>query len=128
MIDKIEKLEFGDLITEQISKQSEYEVDEKGGVHIILSDGKETLADFYLGKVIDDFTTFRLSKSSQIYQAVSSLRYIFERELKNWRNRTILEFKQEDVRSLEIKTGDESIHLTRPDEKTAWKVEGTTTE
>ena len=126
MVEKIEKLETGDLVTEQPSRHAEYEVDDKGGVHVVVSDGSKTLADFRLGKTIEDFTMLRPAGKSQVYQAVGSLRFVFERELKNWRNRSVIEFKQEEARKLDVTTEAGRVLLARPDEKTPWKVESST--
>jgi hypothetical protein len=125
MTEKLGKLEFGDLVTELKGKHPEYEVDDKSGVHVTASDGQKTVADFYLGKVIDDFTMLRPAGKDQVYQAVGSLRFVFDREVKNWRKRTIVELKQEEVRGLEVAAFDQNIALTRADEKSPWKVKST---
>jgi hypothetical protein len=122
MIEKIAKLETGDLVTEQRSRHSEYEVDDKG-VRVIVSDGSKALVDFRLGKVVDDFTMLRLEGKDQVFQAVGSLRFLFDRETKNWRNRSIIDFKQAEARQIEVTTAAGAITLARPDEKTPWKVE-----
>ena len=126
LAERLEKLEFGDLVTELRSKHAEYEVDEKSGVHVVVAEGQKNLADFYIGKVVDDFTMFRVAGRDQVYTAVGSLRFVFERELKSWRNRTIFDFKQEEARQLELSSAEGTISLSRPDEKTPWKVSRTT--
>lgn len=122
-IEKLRNLEFGDLVSELADKHGEYEVNDQKGVRVVLSDGAKNMADFYLGKEIDSFTMLRLNGNNQIFQAVGSLRPMFDREIKGWRNRNIINFKSEEARKLEITTKEGAISLTRPDEKTAWKVE-----
>ena len=126
--EKLEKLEFGDLITKQKARQAEYEVDDKAGIRVIASDGKKTLADFYLGKLLNDHTMFRLAGKDEIYQVVGSQRYAFEREVKNWRKREITEFKQDQPRKLELTTAGGAISLSRKDDKASWKVDKSDTE
>jgi len=126
-VEKLEKLEFGDLVTEQKSRHAEYEVDDKHGIHVVAEGGGKVLADFYLGKVVDDFTMLRPAAKDQVYQTVGALRFVFDRELKNWRRRTIIEFKQEDARKLEVQSGEARVVLARADEKAPWKVESSTT-
>ncbi len=123
MAEKLEKLEFGDIVTEIESKQAEYEVDDKGGMKVVVSDGKQDLAEFYLGKTIDRFTMFRAKGSKQIYQAVGSLGPSFRRDVKGWRERKFLEMKRDEVRKLSISSEQGIITLTRPDAKGQWKVE-----
>lgn len=122
MVEKLAQLEFGDMVTEQKSRHSEHEVDDKAGVRVSVTDGTKTLADFYIGKVIDSFTMFRLKGKDQVYQAVGSLRYAFEREVKNWRNRTIIDLKPEEARELLVTTANGAITFSRPDGKAAWRV------
>lgn len=131
MMEKLEGLEFGDLVTELKNKHAELQVDEKSGIHVVVSDGAKQVADFFLGKVVEGFTMFRLAGKDQVYQAVGGLNYHFEREVKAWRLRSIIEFKQPEARRLEVTTtvepGAGAVVLTRPDEKTPWKVEQSST-
>ncbi len=126
-VEKLEKLEFGDLITKQKTKHAEYEVTDKAGIRVVASDGKATLADFYFGKTLNDHTMFRLKGKDEIYQVVGSQRFAFEREMKNWRKREIVEFKQEQARKLEVTGGAGAITLSRKDEKASWKVDASAT-
>jgi hypothetical protein len=126
MVEKLTGLEFGDMVTEREDRHAGHKVDDRGGIHVEVSDGKSTVADFFLGKVADGFTMLRAAGKDQVYQAVGALTHAFEREVKNWRRRTIVELKQQDVRQLEITTrgvpGAGAIVLSRPDEKSDWKV------
>jgi hypothetical protein len=122
MLEKLARLEFGDMVTEQRSRHSEHEVDDKTGVHVAVTYGAKTVADFYLGKVIDSFTMFRIKDKDQVYQAVGSLRYAFDREVKSWRNRTIINLKPEEARELRVTTSDGTIVFSRPDGKAAWSI------
>jgi hypothetical protein len=126
LIEKLSKLELGDQVSEQRARHAEYEVDDKAGVHVVAmgrvasgaSGGgasRKTLLDFHLGKVIDDFTMLRPAGKDQVYQAVGALRFVFDRELKNWRKRSIIDVKQEDVRKLEVTAGAATTVLTRAD-------------
>lgn len=122
-VEKIEGLAFGDLVSEQKGKHEKYEVDRKGGIHVVASGGGKTLADFYLGKVLSDFTMFRKAGDDKVFQAVGALRYAFERELKDWRDKTIVSFKQEQARKIRVATEGQVIQLSRKDDKSPWKVD-----
>lgn len=123
VLEKLEGLEFGDLVSEQKAKHAEYEVDDKAGIRVQVSAGKQMVADFYLGKVMNQFTMFRLKGKDAVYQAVGSLRMVFEREMKNWRDRTIFDFKQEQARKLELTGKDGAIVFSREAHDKPWKVE-----
>lgn len=122
-VDKITELEFGDLVTELKSKHAKLGVDADQGIRVEVSDGDKLLAAFVVGKVIDSFTMLRPADRDQVYQAVGSLSYAFDRELKNWRDRTIVSFTQDKTRSLRVTTPDGTIALGRADAKADWKVQ-----
>lgn len=126
-LETIAELSFGDLVTERKEKHAEYEVDRKNGIHVQVSDGKKTLADLYLGKVMEDFTMLRLAGQDEVYQAVGALRYAFDRELKNWRDRTVVQFKPEQARKLRVALEGQVIQLSRKDDKASWKVDESST-
>ncbi len=124
--ERLAELEFGDLITEQKAKQAEYEVDDKAGVRVKVYTDKAAenpTGDFYLGKVMENFTLFRVAGKDEVYQAVGSLRTHFDRELKNWRERKIFDFPADDARKLTVEGEAGGVVLSRPDEKTPWKVD-----
>lgn len=123
MMDKLKDLEFGDLVTELKGKHAEHEVDDAKGIHVVVAGDKKPLADFHLGKVLDSFTMFRMAKKEQVWQAVGSIRFSFDREVKDWREKKIVDFKAEQARKLKVTTAGGAIELSRPDEKTPWKVD-----
>lgn len=127
LVEKLEKLELGDLITEQKSSHAEHEVDDRGGVKVTVSDGQNTLAELIIGKVLDGFTMLRPAGKDHVFQAVGSLRAVFSKEVKLWRDRRILTFKADDARGLHVTTQAGEIALARADAKTPWKVDKTTT-
>jgi hypothetical protein len=124
VIEKLENLEFGDLVTERKDKHAEYDLTGDNVIHVVVFDKKkQKMADFYLGKVLSDYTMFRVDGKAEVWQAVGSVRFAFEREVKNWRDRTIVDFKQEDARKLAVTTAGGTVTLSRPDDKGSWKVE-----
>lgn len=125
-VEKLGGLEFGDLVTEQRARHAEYEVEGENALQVRAEGGGKVLCDLIFGKVMDDFTLMRVAGKDQVWQAVGALRYAFEREVKNWRDRTIIDFKQEDARTLKVSTPDSSIVLSRKDDKTSWTVESST--
>lgn len=123
LLEKLEKLEFGDLVTERKDKHASHEVDAKSGVHVEVFGDKGTLADFYVGKIAAGYTMVRSAKNKQVFQAVGSIRHIFDKENKNWRDRTIINVKQSQVEKIGVTSSAGEILLARKSEKDAWKVE-----
>lgn len=123
LVDKLAQLELGDLVTEQKSSHAEHQVDERGGVRVTVSDGQKTLADFVIGQVLASYTMLRPAGKDEVYQAVGSLRGVFAKEVKLWRDRSILSFKADDARALRVTTQAGEIALSRADANTPWKVD-----
>jgi hypothetical protein len=123
LVEKLEKLELGDLVTEQKGSHAEHEVDDRGGARVTVSDGRATLADFIVGKAVGDHTMLRLAGRDQVYQAVGSLRAVFSKEVKLWRERAIFNFPADDARALRVTTRSGEVALSRADDKAPWKID-----
>ena len=122
VVSKLEKLEFGDLVTELKAKHKELEVDKASSVHVKASAEGTVVADFFLGKAVDGHTMLRKADSNEVYQAVGAIRASFERETKGWRDRTILKVKKDDVVGLRLQGAAGTISVERKDAKDPWKV------
>lgn len=125
-VERLGKLEFGDLVSELPTKQSELEVDDRTGIRVTAEGGGKVLGELTVGKVVEEFTMVRPAGKNQIYQAVGAFRMDFDREVRNWRDRTILELKQDEVRGLEVTSPSGRISLARKDQNSPWKVESST--
>lgn len=125
---KLLDLEFGDLISERQDRQDEFEVNAQKGIHVQVAHHGKIVADFYLGKTLSGFTMFRVEGQKKIWQAVGSLRSTFDKKLKNWRDRRIFSFKDQDVRGLEFTTAAGTARVGRKDAKSPWTLINAPTE
>jgi hypothetical protein len=110
----IEKLEFDGVISDQKSKHDEYEVG-ASSVRVTAKKGDKTVADFRVGKTANNLTMVRPEGKDEVWQAVGSLRFEFDKDLTAWRDKSITTFAEADAQRIEIasKTGGK-ITLTRP--------------
>lgn len=123
VVEKLQELEFGDLVTEQKGRHAEYELTGDKSIHVVAEVAGKKVADLYLGKVMDDFTMLRTANKDDVWQAVGALRHAFEREVSNWRDRSVINFKQEEARQLLVTTTAGTIKLKRKDDKAKWEVD-----
>ncbi len=123
VVEKLQGLEFGDLVTERKDRHAEYDLSGEKSIHVVAEAGGKKVADVYLGKVMEDFTMFRLASKDDVWQAVGALRHAFDREVSNWRDRSVINFKQEEARKISVTTAAGTIKLSRKDEKATWKVD-----
>jgi hypothetical protein len=98
----IEKLEFGDLVTDQTAKHAEFEVDDKG-LKVVVRKGDKELAQLLVGKSMGGHTLTRVPGKNEVWQGLGSFKYNFDRDATNWRDKTIVKFTQADAEKIEIK-------------------------
>jgi hypothetical protein len=94
----------------------------KGLEVIVFAADQEPLAHFILGKAAPDFFSSYVRKegSDEVFQ-VSANRTTFEKDIKNWRDKTILAFPAELATQLTLTRPDESVTLEK-DESGSWKI------
>jgi len=103
--------------------QDIFEVTPAKGVEVKVSDAeKNMLAHFYIGKTASDFFSSYLRKegSDEVLQ-VGSITATFDKDIKAWRDKTVLSFSPDMVTQLLLKTTAEEIVLKR-DEKREWEI------
>lgn len=127
LTEKVEKLEFGDLVTERKDKHAEHHVDDKAGIRVVLKGGSKILGDFVVGKTQSGYTMIRPSSKDQVYQAVGSLRHVFKKDVKMWRDRNLSKFTRDDARQLRVETPGGTMELVRKDAKAEWVLKSATT-
>ena len=103
-LEKLESLSFDGIVTSKPEKHAEYEVTDEKGVHVVARKGGTVLADFYVGKIATGVTMFRVNGQNDVWRAVGSLRFVFGKEPKNWRDHEVMTFKREDVEKVELET------------------------
>jgi hypothetical protein len=101
------KMDVSDLVTEQKSKQAEFEVDDKSGIHVVAKakDGK-VLADLTVGKSTGPGTLVRPVGKDEIWQASGISRYLFDKSPADWRDKSITTFTPGDAERVEVATKD----------------------
>jgi hypothetical protein len=123
ILEAVGKIKIEAIASKNPKKYKELEVDQDKGVEVTIEDGaKKTLAHFYVGKSGPDlFSTYmRLADAQQAVLASGMLKMTFDRELKDWRNKTIFALNQQDITDYEVK-GDAGF-LLKKGEKDQWEV------
>lgn len=131
-IGKGRAVELAGLVSSNPEKQALFQVDTAGTLVRVFE--KENLrAAFVIGKASTTFREnyVRLENSDHVYLANELLSPVFARRLDEWRNKSILRFTKEDIRSIGFRFGDTTFTLAFHD--SAWQigrdiaVEGTVT-
>ncbi|HXU01869.1 MAG TPA: DUF4340 domain-containing protein [Polyangia bacterium] len=101
------KMDVSDLVTEQKTKQAEFEVDDKSGIHLVAkAKGGKVLADVIVGKSNGPGTMVRPSGKDEVWQAAGISRYLFDKAPADWRDKSITTFALADAEKVEVAAKD----------------------
>jgi hypothetical protein len=120
----VEKLDFGDVVTDQKAKQTEFEVGDDG-LRIAAKKGATVLGELIIGKALGAGTMVRVPGKDEIWQANGSIRFTFDKSDTDWRDKSITTFTAADAEKIDIKskTGG-TIELKRAAKKADDKAAG----
>ncbi len=127
LLDKLDDMIVESIASTRKDKWEEYEVNDSLGTLVELMSGDKQLVSFYMGKKASTrrHTYFRKSGDNSIYMVKGSYNYFFDRKLKDWRNKMILEVNPDGIESIRISYPDHSFTLTLKD-SVWWLDEGKT--
>jgi len=123
LLDTIAKLKEDTVASRNPQNFDGFEVTEAKAVEVRIDDGAEkTLAHFYVGKNGPDiFSTYiRKKDSNTVFLVNSLLKNVFDREMKDWRDKTIVKLNKDDITEYVIE-GDMALAMKK-DEKGLWQV------
>jgi hypothetical protein len=99
----IEKLDFGDIVTDQKAKQAEFEVGDDG-LRVVAKKGATSLGELIIGKAVGAGTMVRVPGKDEIWQANGSIRFTFDKSDADWRDKSITTFTASDAEKIDIKS------------------------
>jgi len=99
-LNRLADLEISRIVATKPDHYARLQVDEESAVLVTVKAGDETLSELMVGKYGNGMTMVRIDDRSEVFGASGSLRYAFDRELKAWRDRKVVNAKPEDVQSI----------------------------
>ncbi len=127
----LEKLSFGDLVTEGVEKHGELGVLDGKATRVIAKNSSgAVVGDFYLGKSVGGFNMLRPAGKNEVWQSSGLVPYQVNRDAKGWRDHTIFDFQAADVDQLTVEAGADKLALeklpaakdAKPGEPAKWKI------
>lgn len=121
------KMDISDLVTDQKSKQAEFQVDDRWGIRLVVKHDDRVLADLVVGKTSGAGTMVRPSGKDETWRATGITRYLFDKDPADWRDKSIVTFPMAEAGRLEVVARDGSkIALKKTGTKSgnddAWEV------
>lgn len=113
--DVVEKLEFGNLISDQKSRHGELEVGDSA-LRVKIKKGETVLADMRVGKVTSDQVLMRLEGNDQVWAMKGVSKYQWDKDTTAWRDKHVTTFEEKDATKIEVvsKTRGRMV-LSRPE-------------
>lgn len=112
------------MVSDNPQKQSVFQVDSTGTLVTMFEGGNERVA-FRVGKMGPSYTEtyVRREGSNEVYLADGMLLYLFAKQPRDWRDKTILKVPQETIRNVRFQYGDTTFALAFRD--SLWLLDGT---
>jgi hypothetical protein len=119
ILKNLEKLELGASIADNADDKTfeKYELDDKSGTHVQVFAGDEKLLDAFFGKSGSRGQLARLAGTPAVYTAKGYSAFLFNKDVKGWRDTDILKFEDGNVIALEIENKSGKFSFTKSGEK-----------
>lgn len=121
-LEKLRDLNVVDVASESRDSHHNLEVDEEHAVHVIARKGGTVLLDFWIGAFKSNFTMIRRPDDDRVYRASGSLKFNFDKALKDWRDRVIYDFEAEKFARVEFHSKNGNFMFNRGEGN--WIVDG----
>jgi hypothetical protein len=121
-VSRLRDMEKLSLITKNAGRQGEFQVNDSAGVEVTIGQGNK-LTVFYLGRTgpTGQTTYARMANSNEVWEIGGNQAATFKRKAKDWRDKTVTEFNQGDIRKITLRYPDQMLTLSLVD--TTWKVD-----
>lgn len=98
VLDKLADLDLRGVASTNPTFHERLEVDAEHGVHVIARAGDEELIDFWVGAFRGGNTMIRLEGEDQVLMVRGSIKFAFNKPVRDWRDRAIVELEADSVR------------------------------
>lgn len=105
-LDKLADLEVERVAARNPENHARLEVTDEAGVHVVAEQAGETLASLIFGAYGGGETMVRMEGEDVVFAVRGSVKFAFDKDAKNWRDRRIADVPATDVQSIEFAYGD----------------------
>ncbi|MET0387925.1 MAG: DUF4340 domain-containing protein, partial [Polyangiales bacterium] len=118
-LSKLAELEVVGLAATQADNHERLDVTDKKAVHVIAKQGGKPVLDVLLGAYRTGNTMVREPSSDNVAVVKGSIKYAFEKEIKDWRERLVVDVTSEQVKAVTFDNAKGSFHFVKEDN--VWK-------
>lgn len=114
-IEKLTDLTVAAVAATETSSHKVLEVDDAQAIRVIAKGKGKTLADLLIGASRGGNTMVREAGKKQVLAVAGAIKWSFNKELKDWRNRKVIDVKPEEITEVTYKSKNGSFHLIKKD-------------
>lgn len=114
-IEKLTDLTVAAVAATEASSHKVLEVDDAQAIRVIAKGNGKTLADLLIGASRGGNTMVREAGKTPVLAVAGAIKWSFNKELKDWRNRKIIDVKPEEVTEVTYKSKNGTFHLVKKD-------------
>lgn len=96
-LDRLDEMETVRVAATRRENYERLEVDDAHAVRVIARHGSTQLADLFIGTSSGDNTMVRVQGQTNVLAVSGSMRFAFNKELKEWRDRVVTDFNADSV-------------------------------
>lgn len=100
LLTRLEEMELADVAVESKDNWATLEVNDEKAVHVKVWAGTAELAEFWVGAYKTGNTMVRMPGDERVFKVQGSIRYVFGKRLRDWREKTILDEEAGNVTKL----------------------------
>ncbi|MFT3928001.1 MAG: DUF4340 domain-containing protein [Myxococcales bacterium] len=102
LLEKLAELEVTGVTATRKENHARLEVDAAQALHVKVKQGDKQIADLYLGATKSGSTMVRSEGQDAVVSVKGAIRYAFDKDLKSFRDRVILDIDSKDLTGLSI--------------------------
>lgn len=118
-VSKLAELEVMGVAATKAENYDKLEVTDAKGVHVVAKQGDKVLADLLIGTYLSGNTMVREKSAVNVATAKGSIKYPFDKEVKEWRDRSIVDVPADQVQTAVFTNKNGSWKFVKADG--AWK-------
>jgi len=121
MIDNLKRLEVKELIDSSKASYPKYKLSDDKALHTVFYKGKDVAFDGYFGEDGSRGQMTRLPGKDAVYAVKGYSSYLFNRDSKGWREKTIFKFEDKDIAKITLENENGTFSFEKSGED--WKAE-----
>jgi hypothetical protein len=118
VLEKLSDLKVTGIAASRKENHARLEVDKEHGIHVVAKGGDKPLLDLYVGQSKSGGTMMRAEGQDPVLAVRGSIRYAFDKEVKDFRNREITDLDAAELSALSISSAKGNFKFERQGE--AW--------